>query len=476
VVNLECNRALNDEEKRTDEHELLARCRLLDVPVRVVHGARDPRPLWAVQPMVEALPRAALTVLDGVGHLPWLEDPAAFHAVTRDFVLEVAASPAAHHIQAEGIERALAIADRAALGERLHADPAASTTPVDGLPPLLVLLRRSHGGAADVRRCARLLLDAGADPNSQTTEWGGESQMTALYSAVERRDLELGRLLIERGAERDEDAFYHACEQGDTAFLDLLHESGHENLVNHKLDFEDARGLQWFLDKGVDVNAHQCLHHAIARGRGLKILGMLLDAGADPNAPWRTWDRGRRPLALAARCGHLAAYELLAARGATAELDPVDAAVLAVARGESVRLPSAPPPSLGNPPTRDYGWILGQFALLGRTDVVRSLLDAGMHVDTRGWSNFTPLDQAAMHGRAETVRLLIERGADLTDTAFDDEHPTPLDCAIWGLANNRADDGDYVGTVAALVAAGAPTRFSPPTGDKAIDELLCSRS
>jgi ankyrin repeat protein len=182
------------------------------------------------------------------------------------------------------------------------------------------------------------------------------------------------------------------------------------------------------------------------------------------------------PLALAARCGHLAAYELLAARGATAELDPVDAAVLAVARGESVRLPTAPPPSLGNPCTRDYGWILGQFALLGRTDVVRSLLDAGMPVDTRGWSNFTPLDQAAMHGRTETVRLLIERGADLTDTAFDDEHPTPLDCAIWALANNRADDGDYRGTVEALVAAGAPTRFSPPTGDEAIDELLCSRS
>jgi hypothetical protein len=62
----------------------------------------------------------------------------------------------------------------------------------------------------------------------------------------------------------------------------------------------------------------------------------------------------------------------------------------------------------------DCGWILGQFALLGRTDVVRALLDAGMPVDTRGWSNFTPLDQAAMHGRSDTVRLLIERGADCT--------------------------------------------------------------
>ncbi|MGH7342235.1 MAG: ankyrin repeat domain-containing protein, partial [Candidatus Rokuibacteriota bacterium] len=97
-----------------------------------------------------------------------------------------------------------------------------------------------------------------------------------------------------------------------------------------------ATGLRWFLDRGVDTNANRCLHHAISRGRGVTILAMLLDAGADPNLPWDRWDVGRRPLALAARCGHLAAYELLRSRGATADLDPVDEAVLAVARGESI--------------------------------------------------------------------------------------------------------------------------------------------
>lgn len=95
-----------------------------------------------------------------------------------------------------------------------------------------------------------------------------------------------------------------------------------------------------------------------------------------------------------------------------------------------------------------------------------------MSVDTRGWSNFTPLDQAAMHGRTEMVRLLIERGADLHDCAFDDEGPTPLDCALWGLQNNRAEDGDYPGTVEALLTAGAPTQHSPPTGDEVVDALL----
>jgi hypothetical protein len=383
------------------------------------------------------------------------------------------------HVQAatlDGIERALVLADISALAPLVHTDPIAATASLDGLAPLLVLLRRSIGSPVDVRACAELLLDAGADPDSHTVEWGGEGRMSAQFGAVERGDRELVRLLVDRGANKDEDAFYHACERSDTALLDLLYQPGYERMVLHKLDFEDAAGLRWFLDRGVDVNAECCLHHAIARGRGLSILTMLLDAGADPNRPWNRWDVGRRPLALAARCGHLAAYELLASRGATAELDGVDSAVLAIARGESAQLPIAVPPARGIPSDTGYGWILGQFASLGRTDVVRALLEAGMPVDTRGWSNFTPLDQAAMHGRNETVRLLIERGADVHDGAFGDDAPTPLDCALWGLHNSRAEDGDYPGTVEALVAVGAPTRHSGPTGNETIDPLLAKHT
>ncbi|MGH3736035.1 MAG: ankyrin repeat domain-containing protein [Micromonosporaceae bacterium] len=386
-----------------------------------------------------------------------------------------------HHVQAAGlagIERALTLADAAALAGILDADSGAATRAVDGLVPLLFLLRVSTAPVPRLRDCVRLLLDAGADPGSGTPEWGGQGRRTALYDAIDHpagqttgraRDTTLVRQLLDAGATSDEDAFYHACEQSGSTLLDLLHRPGFEGMVNRKLDFEDADGLRWFLDRGIDVNAHRCLHHAIGRGRSIEIITLLLDAGAEVNLPWDRWDVGRRPLALAARCGHLAAYHLLAARGATAELDAVDRAVLAVARGESTRLPTAPAPVLGTPAGNDFGWILGQFAGLGRTEVVAALLDAGMDVDTRGWSNFTPLDQAAMHGRVEVVRLLVERGADLHDCAFDDDGPTPLDCAVWGLQNNRQPDGDYPGVVAALVAAGAPTRRTPPTGDPAVD-------
>lgn len=119
-----------------------------------------------------------------------------------------------------GIERTLVLADTTALATLLHADPTAATAEVGGLAPLLVLLRRSNGSPADICHSARLLLDAGADPNSHTVEWGGEGTMSALFDAVERHDLALVRLLIEPGATKDEDAFYHACEQSNIAQLD----------------------------------------------------------------------------------------------------------------------------------------------------------------------------------------------------------------------------------------------------------------
>jgi len=202
------------------------------------------------------------------------------------------------HVQGgrlDGVERALVLADTAALSTYLDTNPAAATADVDGLAPLLVLLRRSVGSPADVRDCARLLLAAGADPDLHTVEWGGQGRMSALFAAVERHDLALTRLLLEHGASKDEDAFSHACEQFDRAFLDLLYRPGVEGVVLHKLDFEDLAGLQWFLDRGVDVDAHCCLHHAIARGRGLPIITTLIDAGADVNRPWDRWDVGRRP-------------------------------------------------------------------------------------------------------------------------------------------------------------------------------------
>jgi proline iminopeptidase len=40
--------------------------------------------------MLAALPRAELVLLDGIGHLPWLEDPVPFGRIAREFVTRAA--------------------------------------------------------------------------------------------------------------------------------------------------------------------------------------------------------------------------------------------------------------------------------------------------------------------------------------------------------------------------------------------------
>ncbi len=85
-INYECNAKLNAEDDGREENDLLARCRTLDMPVLVVHGDGDPRPVWAVEGMVDAIEKADLRVLRGVGHVPWLEDPCKLEGVLRNFL------------------------------------------------------------------------------------------------------------------------------------------------------------------------------------------------------------------------------------------------------------------------------------------------------------------------------------------------------------------------------------------------------
>ncbi|MGH8933711.1 MAG: alpha/beta fold hydrolase [Egibacteraceae bacterium] len=81
--NYEANRALSEELKTWDEDELVERCHDLDLPVLVIGSELDPRPTWAVDSMVDALPDVHRVELPGVGHLPWLEAPEVLRDVLR---------------------------------------------------------------------------------------------------------------------------------------------------------------------------------------------------------------------------------------------------------------------------------------------------------------------------------------------------------------------------------------------------------
>lgn len=86
-VNYECNAAINASD-RTEwrEDELAAACRELPVPTLIVDGAHDIRPRWAVDSLHQALPSVTRVTLPDAGHVPWLEQPAAFYSTLLGFL------------------------------------------------------------------------------------------------------------------------------------------------------------------------------------------------------------------------------------------------------------------------------------------------------------------------------------------------------------------------------------------------------
>ena len=54
------------------------RLRGLHVPVLVMHGDADPRPVAAAKALAAMLPRSIMVVLSGIGHYPHLEAPEPF--------------------------------------------------------------------------------------------------------------------------------------------------------------------------------------------------------------------------------------------------------------------------------------------------------------------------------------------------------------------------------------------------------------
>jgi ankyrin repeat protein len=86
---------------------------------------------------------------------------------------------------------------------------------------------------------------------------------------------------------------------------------------------------------------------------------------------------------------------------------------------------------------------------------VRTLLAAGLPVDSLGQHGATPLHWAAFHGNLEMVQVLLSHRPPLEQKDHDFQG-TPLGWAIHGSENGwHSRTGDYPGTVAELLKAGA---------------------
>lgn len=89
--NFEVNRLLGEDAEKFAEGEDFDTKHRLDialreVPVLVVHGEADPRPVDVARELAEKIPGAQFVKMPDVGHWPWLEDPDGFEKVTLEFL------------------------------------------------------------------------------------------------------------------------------------------------------------------------------------------------------------------------------------------------------------------------------------------------------------------------------------------------------------------------------------------------------
>lgn len=376
----------------------------------------------------------------------------------------------------------------AVLGDAWHVrrliarDPVLALNPDDrrGWPALLYVChsrwhRVDSNRTEGMLEVARLLLDAGASPNTNNGLQPRHGYRSALYGAAGiANNPAITRLLLERGADpNDDESLYHAAYHEDHACLRLLVEHGATvegtNALAAAIRPGNIEGVRILLGAGggagwpvaaasaptgrlADRSWGQ-LPAAVECAAGAEVVQLLLAAGADPNAPCPD---GRSVFRSAVRRGTADVAELLLSHGArddASQLDRLLGACMRAERAEAERLLAGDPDLLEQLIMEDPAALANAIPYAGR-DAIRLLLDLGFPVNSREARGGSALHEAAYFGRADIVRLLLERGADVD--AHDGEwNSTPLAFATVGSGERVRQEGDWITTAQTLLDAGA---------------------
>jgi ankyrin repeat protein len=319
---------------------------------------------------------------------------------------------------------------------------------------------------------ARLLLEAGADPNGRTGGRGGHGGWTPLRCAVAGAANPLiTSLLLDRGAVPGDHDLYLAGFGAD----------GHECLrllLGHTADVaqvarmalaapistDDTEGVRLLLAAGADPNRYAddadspapAVYAAVRSGCSAELTGLLLAHGADPHTPGP--DR-RSPYALATSRGRADLAALLHRYGAADDTTGTDRFLAACQHADQAAAAQqlAQDPGLpGRLTAAQQAAAMIHAAQSGNTAAITLMLDLGFPVDARGDDGGTALHAAAYSGGAPAVRLLLDRGADIEarDTSWDS---TPIEWAAVGSGERPGDNPrpDWTAAVQALLDAGA---------------------
>lgn len=372
---------------------------------------------------------------------------------------------------------------------RLVQGDAAGIDAVQALPPWnappLALVAFSSLATLDAEHEAALcaaadaLLAAGADVHAGLADPAfPQRPLPVLYGAVARaRSAALVERLLAAGAEpNDNESLYHAVEQDDRRIVAALAAAGARwtgcNALFRQLDFEPLAHLQQVLALGADANelspsiGTRPLHHAVARGRSLAHLQLLVQHGADPAA---TDAHGHTLAWHAARAGRSDVLDWLAPLGhrPPESLHERFLAACAAADEAQARALLAAHPGLI---ARLQPWertLLPEQAQRGALASVRLMLALGWPVAVPGPWQASALNQAAFRGDAPMVALLLQHGARWHER--NGYGGDALGSCLHAGCHEPVPGGDYAEVLRLLLADGAP---APEPDEHLTDEMM----
>ena len=350
------------------------------------------------------------------------------------------------------------------------------------------------------RPVLEVLLDYGADVNRRSEWWAGS------FGVLDGCDPETAEFLISRGAVVDAHAAAGLGKMDRLQQLmeedpSLVHATGGDG--QRPLHFARSRPVvDFLLAHGADLEARDVDHGSTAAqwmlGDRPRLCRYLLERGARPDVfmvcVLGDGDLAERLLAddtgaqsegvLGHRigegdfvspdseAGHIYTYTLgytsrplmvAAARGHEALVEALlegacrrERFLFACWQGDHAtarELFAEQPALLDELPRRDQALIC-DAAWENRLEAVKVMLDVGFDPRTQGVDDSTPLDRASLHGFRELVELLLQHDPPMSQKNA--HGGTPLEACLWGSLHGWRTDGDYPGTVEALLRAGAP--------------------
>ena len=374
---------------------------------------------------------------------------------------------------------ALVLGGVARVRAEIERDPAAVTRPdpATGWTPLhIVCASRWHGfdpgRAPGLVATARLLLDAGADPNRAGP--GGRSALGCATAAASGGvgNAAVIQLLLERGAQAGDDDLYLAVFSSDDhrclrlLLRDPAAVAAARKALSAPVDTKDAEAVRLMLDAGVDPRRYadgdgrpgSAVYAAVQTGCPAELIGLLISHGADPGLPGPD---GHTPLWLATIRGRTDLIELLGGDGTAGGVTGtarLAGACMAGDRATAIGMTAADPGLISRLEQGELASLV-HAAETGNGPAVSLMLDLGFPIGVRREDGATALHAAAYTGSTEVVRLLLDRGAD--PEALDGQWESPaLEWALVGSGERpkTSPHSDWVATVRVLIEAGASTQ------------------